>query len=121
VFHRIGHHHDHRDIARYIHHLEERTCHPHFQPGVSAGRGGRFPATKATDSLPARGSTTGAAARRGVCGNQAKSAYSFINFALRLQISAKLLTPSVALALGIVYQVHRVRRTADRPNEVHAP
>jgi hypothetical protein len=33
VFHGIGHHHDHRDIARYIHHVEERTCHPHFSRG----------------------------------------------------------------------------------------
>ena len=29
-FHGIGHHHDHEDIARYVHHVEERTCHPHF-------------------------------------------------------------------------------------------
>ena len=62
-----------------------------------------------------------AAPRHGAYENHAKSAYSFINFALRLQISAKLLTPSVAPALRMVYQVHRVRRTADRPNEVHAP
>lgn len=30
-FHGIGHHHAQEDIARYVHHVEERTCHPHYQ------------------------------------------------------------------------------------------
>lgn len=29
-FHGIGHMHAHDDPARYVHHVEERTCHPHF-------------------------------------------------------------------------------------------
>ncbi len=29
-FHGIGHIHDHDTVAAYIHHVEERTCHPHF-------------------------------------------------------------------------------------------
>jgi hydrogenase maturation factor HypF (carbamoyltransferase family) len=29
-FHGIGHMHDHETIADFIHHVEERTAHPHF-------------------------------------------------------------------------------------------
>ncbi|HTZ01172.1 MAG TPA: hypothetical protein VMC05_02480 [Xanthobacteraceae bacterium] len=29
-FHGIGHIHEHDTVAAYIHHVEERTCHPHF-------------------------------------------------------------------------------------------
>ena len=51
--------------------------------------------------------------------NRAKSAYLFMFFAVRLQISAKLrMTMVWPAALRMVYQAHRVRRTAERPNEV---
>lgn len=26
----IGHHHAHENVAAYVHHVEARTCHPHF-------------------------------------------------------------------------------------------
>lgn len=29
-FHGIGHMHDHETVADYVHHVEERTAHPHF-------------------------------------------------------------------------------------------
>jgi ribosomal protein S27E len=29
-FHEIGHIHEHDSVEAYIHHVEERTCHPHF-------------------------------------------------------------------------------------------
>lgn len=28
-FHGIGHHHAHESVAHFIHHVEERTCHPY--------------------------------------------------------------------------------------------
>lgn len=32
-FHGIGHHHVQDDAERYVRHVEERTCHPHFAGG----------------------------------------------------------------------------------------
>jgi hydrogenase maturation factor HypF (carbamoyltransferase family) len=32
-FHGIGHIHEHDSVADYIHHVEERTSHPHFSLG----------------------------------------------------------------------------------------